>query len=204
MIPQAHIKFNIHKYRETPSKSKKYFSKYTGGFCNELFFDERGDLSWTIIEGDLIPKKSLREKYPGYYTYKIPIKKHSWDIPNVVPCRALAVATITTEPESHDVQFMFGYESFIAFKPCDYKDKTVKVNTDFTTLPDFAENMGKIKKSKWVQLGAPGDHIIILMKLIRNPIIPPTTPWSLKDDITGEFYPYIISTGYCLVKIQEY
>lgn len=200
MIPPAHIKFNIHKYREASSSSKKCFNKYPGDFCNELFFSSRGDSSWTIIEDNLVPKISLLEKYPEYYTYKIPIPSHSWDTPNVVPCRAIAVATITTEPESHDAQFIFGYETFIAF-PQNNNDNDN--NNEFQTLPDFKENYTKVPKSKWIQLGVPKDHIIILLKLMRNPLTPPTTPWSIKDDITGEFYPYIVVNGYCLVKMQE-
>lgn len=202
------IKLQIHKMRSEPINNKSVFKLIKGGDFNyEKFFDERQAVAWTLIEGELKLELSMRikNKYPDYMVYKIPVPTHNWNVPNIVPCRAMVVVKGTT-PDGSEFALRYGlsYETFVAFEPCKiFEPGMVLTKLEQKPLDGFNDNFKKIRTKKWIQLGSTSDKFIILLNLRRNPMEPPINPWTIKDDVTGEFYPYILYSAYLLEKTGD-
>lgn len=178
------IHLEIHSHKDAESVDKTVFPKYPGLFNNQLLFDERKPYCWTKIVGEL---KKIKPKYEGYTTYKLPRAPH---LQNIIPCHALLATTVETE-EVREAQYIWGYPTFQAFTPG---------SNNQTPLDDFEENFAKMPDIKWIQLGKRPDYVILQLKLSKNSLTYPITPWAIKNDTTGEFYGYIVDRAICHVK----
>lgn len=146
-------------------------------------FDEYGRF-WTRVTGDLIKKDNI-DKYPNYDVYEVSVPEVTGsslrDSPLVVPAKALVVFKL----EGKMYNFNLSYETKLLHAPRPLTpDGLVMMSVNETYDPDYSD----MKKYMWKQCNF-GD-IAILLKLMLYTKYDPTVN---KDDVTGEWYAYILN-----------
>ena len=192
--PAAEIELRLFKARyvaQCEGRSRKI--KVDPALCTEMWEDGQ---FWSQAGAPVGPPRTM-EKYPGRVVRSLALPDGVFPA-IVVPCRAIAIcryagetqARLGREFDAYEVQ----YETVLVHEPRPATDGMVLIDLKEPTVrPDLTG----LKPQLWLQLGEKADDAVFLLRL---QLYAESDSFVCKDDVTGEFYPYVLKEAHCLLR----
>lgn len=153
-------------------------------------------MSWDGFRRKLKRKRRLDRQYPGHQVYSVRIEPEAIHIiqNRSAPCKGLFTAMVN----GHFFYRQYEYETVKVAEPAQTWGNGAMVLLDFKSEPldVLGPQLDALPDFKWFQLNhSSGDKLLVKLSRHTNP------NFSIqKDDVTGEGYPYCITSVYYLIK----
>ena len=135
---------------------------------------------WTTVKGIPQRRDSLAAKYPGHTAWVLAPPPELFAL-GITPCDGTVVVSLCRCPSSGESPQGRGQ-----LRSYNYRHATSELK-DFAGLPETV----------WHQLGGPGDDVLCLLHLMKNPRY---TLELCQDERTGKPYPYVLFRVIILIK----
>lgn len=169
---QMELTLHIYKDRNQIGNS------FTLAEVREKFEDP---MAWVKISGDLVKTEKYNARYDNHHAFELQIKECG---DNVVPSKGYVVCqNVVGDSKSYN-GYNLKYDTVLVHEPRLLTDGLVG-----TSLKVTKPNIRDLKPILWKQLGSPTDTHLYLLKLQ----LVDADAFICKDDVTGEYYPYVIS-----------
>jgi len=142
---------------------------------------------WCSIDGEARATENIRDKYPGYMSYNLNVVPKPFE---ALPSRALVLWRTGSDPAVRTRHVV--HDTVRVHNPVPARGGLVMMRT-VEAKPDLAPLASRV----WKQVGNIGDDTLLMLLLVLNPGFDHT---ALKDDVTGEAYPYRIQRVVLLIK----